>query len=147
MQISFRSIKTEDYEFLWRLHNAALKKYVEKTWGWNEDWQKQNFDKNFRVEDGRIVVYENRDIGFFWQIEKENELMLVSIRILPEYQNRGIGTKIIEDLIAAANKKNKNIRLQVLKINPARHLYERLGFVIKAATETHFVMERKSTNI
>jgi ribosomal protein S18 acetylase RimI-like enzyme len=146
VQIDFRPIKTEDYEFLWRLHNAALKKYIEKTWGWNEDWQRRNFEKNFHVEDGQIIVCENTDIGFYWLIEKENEILLASIRITPEYQNRGIGTKIIKDLIASTNKKNKNLRLQVLKVNPAKKLYERLGFVIKDETETHFIMEKKSTD-
>ena len=144
MQIDFRSIKNEDYEFLWRLHNAALKKYVEKIWGWNEDWQKQNFEKNFCVEDGQIIVFENTDIGFYWLIEKENEILLASIRITPQYQNRGIGTKIIKDLIASTDK---NICLQVLKINPAQNLYKRLGFVVKDETETHFVLEKKSTDI
>ncbi|HEX8288775.1 MAG TPA: GNAT family N-acetyltransferase [Pyrinomonadaceae bacterium] len=143
MKINFRAIVKEDYDFLWQLHNAALREYVEKTWGWNEDWQKQNFAANFNPGDGVIIVYENEDVGFLWKIEKGNEILLASIRILPEYQNKGIGTKIIKDLLASSNK---NVRLQVLKVNPARNLYARLGFVIKDETDTHFVMERKSTD-
>lgn len=143
MKINFRAVTENDYDFLWRLHNAALKDYVEKTWGWNEDWQSRNFAANFKPEDGSIIVYENVDVGFFWQIEKENEILLASIRILPEYQNKNIGTKIIKDLLSSSNK---NVRLQVLKVNPARNLYARLGFVIKDETNTHFVMERKSTD-
>lgn len=143
MKINFRAITENDYDFLWRLHNAALKDYVEKTWGWNDDWQSRNFAANFKPEDGSIIVYENVDVGFFWQIEKENEILLASIRILPEYQNKNIGTKIIKDLLSSSNK---NVRLQVLKVNPARNLYARLGFVIKDETNTHFVMERKSTD-
>ncbi|HLM00911.1 MAG TPA: GNAT family N-acetyltransferase, partial [Pyrinomonadaceae bacterium] len=72
--------------------------------------------------------------------EKKDETALVSIRLLPEFQNRGIGTKLIKDVLAASIAKNKPVRLQVLKINPARNLYERLGFEISGETGTHFLM-------
>ncbi len=143
MKINFRAVTENDYNFLWRLHIAAFQDYVKKTWGWNEDWQRHNFAANFKPSSAFIIVYENVDVGFFWQIEKKNEILLASIRILPEYQNKNIGTKIIKDLLASTNK---NVRLHVLKVNPARNLYARLGFVIKDETDTHFVMERKSTD-
>lgn len=138
MQISLRPIKTEDYEFLWQLHNAALKIYVEKTWGWDEDFQRNSFKENFNVENGQIVVVEGEDAGYFWTIEKENEILLASIRLLPEFQNKKIGTGLIKQLI---ENSRKPIRLQVLKVNPAQYLYKKLGFVIAGETETHFLMK------
>ncbi len=35
-----------------------------------------------------------------------------------------------------------NGRLQVLKVNPSRRLYERLGFSETGATDTHIILER-----
>jgi ribosomal protein S18 acetylase RimI-like enzyme len=137
MEISLRPIKNEDFEFLWRLHNAALKKYVEQTWGWDEEFQRKNFESNFKTDDGEIIVFAEQDIGFWWTVESETEILLSSIRLLPEFQNRGIGTKLIRQLLDGSGKP---VRLQVLKINPARHLYERLGFKITGATATHFLM-------
>jgi ribosomal protein S18 acetylase RimI-like enzyme len=137
MRIAFRQISFEDYEFLWRLHNAALKNYVEKTWGWNEEWQRANFKETFNSNDGEIIVVDKADAGFLCVVEKETETVLASIRLLPEFQNKGIGTRIIKNLLV---KSEKPVRLQVLKINPAKILYERLGFVIIGETETHFVM-------
>lgn len=140
MSITFREITSADFEFLWNLHNAALKDYVSETWGWNEEWQRENFTKNFNTADGEIIVFENKDIGYFWVIEKEREILLASIRLLPEIQNKGIGTQIIRNLIAEASKP---VSLRVLKVNPARKLYERLGFVIKEETKTHYLMKTK----
>ena len=137
MQISLRPVKPEDFEFLWRLHNAALKKYVEETWGWDEEFQRKNFEANFKIEDGEIIVFQGEDVGFWWKIEKENEILLASIRLLPEFQNKGIGTKLIKELIETSDKP---VRLHVLKVNPARRLYERLGFEITDEADTHFVM-------
>lgn len=140
MQINFRQITDDDLEFLWRLHNSALKDYVEQTWGWNEDWQRLDFIDKFNPAEGVIVVVDNIDAGFLRTIERETETVLVSIRLLPEFQNRSVGTEIIKNLL----KKSKNlVRLQVLKVNPARRLYERLGFKVYDETETHYKMMKK----
>ena len=140
MEVHFRAVKEADFEFLWRLHNAALKEYVRETWCWDEDWQRKNFLENFNTAYGEIIVFEGQDIGFCWVIEKEDEALLASIRLLPEFQNKGIGTVIIRNLL---DKTNKPVRLQVLKVNPARNLYERLGFKIVSETETHFWMRKE----
>jgi ribosomal protein S18 acetylase RimI-like enzyme len=137
MRFAFRSISAGDYEFLWRLHNAALKNYVEATWGWNEEWQKADFNNTFDPNNGEIIVVDGVDAGFLWIIEKETETLLVSIRLLPNFQNKGVGTRIIKNLLDTFEKP---VRLQVLKINPAKSLYERLGFETIGETDTHFVM-------
>lgn len=140
MQITFRQLKIKDFEFLWQLNNAALKKYITATWGWDEALQQKFFAESFNLDNGKIVVVDGRDAGFLWVSEKESEIVLVSIRLLPEFHNRGIGTKLIKDVLAAAQAKNKPVRLQVLKVNPARNLYEKLGFQVFGETETHFLM-------
>src|SRR5687767_14528099 len=120
MNISFRKIESEDFEFLWRLHNAALKDYVLQTWGWDEDWQRETFTKNFNLSNGEIIIFEGKDIGYFWVIEKESEILLASIRLLTEFQNKGIGSRLIKNLV---NKSSKPVTLRVLKVNPAQNLY------------------------
>lgn len=141
LEISFRQITFDDFDFLWRLHNAALREYVEKTWGWDEERQRRLFAESFDANNGEIIVIGGADAGYLWTAEREMETILVSIRILPEYQNRGIGKKIIEDVLV---KSKKPVRLQVLKINPAQNLYKRLGFETISETETHFLLKTKS---
>lgn len=140
-EINFRRIAADDFDFLWRLHNAALKEYVEKTRGWDENRQRRLFAESFDTNNGEIIVVKGADAGYLWTIVKETEMLLVSIRILPEHQNSGIGTKVIEDILT---KSKKPVRLQVLKINPAQNLYKRLGFEKVGETETHFLMKTKS---
>lgn len=137
MEAALRPILPADLEFLWRLHNTALRKYVEKTWGWDEEWQRERFREEFDPGHGEIIVVDGHDAGYWWTIEKPDEIVLASVRLFPEFQNRGIGTRLITDLIES---KDKPVRLQVLKINPARGLYERLGFRISSETETHYKM-------
>jgi len=75
-------------------------------------------------------------------LERDAELFISSIELLPECQNRGIGTHLIKTVIQDAEAKGKRVALQVLKVNPARQLYERLGFVMTGETATHILMAR-----
>ena len=139
-EIAFRSIKPNDLEFLWQLHNLTLKEYITQTWGWDEDWQWREFVRQFNPAIGKIIVVDGADAGFLWVSEKPTEIKLVSIRLLPQFQKLGLGTQVIRDLISNARAQSKCVILHVLKVNPARRLYERLGFAIAEELENHFLM-------
>jgi ribosomal protein S18 acetylase RimI-like enzyme len=66
---------------------------------------------------------------------------LVQIQIVPEKQGRGFGSTILEKLLADAVQANVPVSLSVLKANPARHLYERLGFRIVKEKAQAYDME------
>jgi ribosomal protein S18 acetylase RimI-like enzyme len=70
-----------------------------------------------------------REVGRILTKRTQESVLLVDISILPEFRNRGIGTKLIKDLFREATDSAKSIRLHVLASNAARRLYERLGFV------------------
>jgi ribosomal protein S18 acetylase RimI-like enzyme len=64
------------------------------------------------------------------------------IQIQPERQSRGVGTRVLKDIIAEAHRRRKPVRLRVgLKNERAFRLYERLGFRRVAQSETHNHME------
>jgi ribosomal protein S18 acetylase RimI-like enzyme len=46
------------------------------------------------------------------------------------------------NIIQQAQQKQHPVTLQVLKVNPARRFYERLGFVVEGEDDAHFKMRR-----
>lgn len=53
----------------------------------------------------------------------------IFVSVKNEYRNKGIGTKLMEEVIAWAKVKNyTRLELEVAHNNPALNLYERLGF-------------------
>src|SRR5207253_3370975 len=58
------------------------------------------------------------------------------------FQRKGIGTEVMKRLIGEANEFNLAARLNVVRINPARRLYERLGFRVTHEDDRKFYMKR-----
>lgn len=139
--IARRQGDTGDLDFLWQLHVLTMRDYAAQTWGWDQVWQEKRFRETLDPSRFEILELGDRAIGSLSVIEEEDHVFLRVIQIHPDWQNRGLGTRLISQVLARAREKNQPTRLQVLKVNPARALYERCGFAVTGETETHFLME------
>lgn len=120
-----------------------MRDYVDKTWGWDDNWQRERFDENFDPKRLQMIEYAGRSIGYVSIQRSGNEIILAAIEVAPEFQNQGVGTYLIQNLLGDSDESNLPAKLFVLKVNPARRLYERLGFECTGETPTHFVMKRE----
>lgn len=75
---------------------------------------------------------------------RDGALWIHTICIAPEHQRKGIGTEVIRSIVAEAINQTLPIRLSVLKVNPARALYERLGFKVIGESTYHLQMQFQS---
>ena len=137
---SLRAAASNDYDFLYDLKVATMKEYVAATWGWDDADQEESFRQRFKPDGWNIIVVDNQDVGALRVRRKEMEIHLVNIAILPQYQGHGLGSRIINSVLEEARDTDLPVTLQVLKVNPARGLYERLGFTVIGETETHYLM-------
>ena len=78
----------------------------------------------------RILVVEGEDAGMIKTVKHEDRWHLVQIQVQPAQQGKGIGARVIEQLINEARAATVPVLLSVLKVNPAKRLYERLGFQV-----------------
>ena len=142
-RVTLRPAGAGDMEFLWGLHQATMHEYVDRTWGWDAEDQRRRFVEGFDPGTLQVVERDGRAIGRLSVQHRPGEIFLASIEIAPELQNRGIATELIGEMCAEADRKRVPVGLSVLKVNPARRLYERLGFVCVEETATHYVMRRE----
>jgi ribosomal protein S18 acetylase RimI-like enzyme len=142
MKVTLRKAVPSDVEFLYRLHRTAMQTYVIQTWGrWDEAWQSQYFHQHFNPSACQVIELHGQEIGTMCVERRTTEIVLRSIEILPAYQGQGVGTELITALLDKAAQKGIPVTLQVLKVNAARRLYERLGFTIGGETSTHYLMK------
>lgn len=144
--LKLRNYTDKDYQFLYETKKNAYINYVTEIWGWNEEVQKEIFDKFVTREKEKIYIIQKDDknIGFYnYDIRENGDFDIQNICIIPEYQGKGIGTQILKDVLE--KHKDKNIHIQYFKQNPVGNLYRRLGFIPNGETQTHYQMIKISS--
>ncbi len=113
--IELRPANSDDFNFLYMLKKKTLKEYISKTWDWDEKWQKEYFFQNFKPELLKIITLSGKDIGCISILEETDLYFFSIIEILSKYQNQGIGTRLIKDLLSRSKKKIKQFIYKCLK--------------------------------
>lgn len=141
-RIQLRIATSDDLEFLWRVMEEAMRPHVERTWGvWDEAFQRERFERSTDPATHQLIELDGAPVGCQWVRYHADSRELVRIYLLQSAQNQGIGTLLMRRLLDEARRARQPLRLRVLKLNPAKDLYLRLGFAITGETETHYQME------
>jgi len=124
-----RPVDVTDSAALYSLHRATMGIYIEDVYGtWNEDVQQGFHVAWMQHKRAQAVEVSGHLVGVVDIEWREDDLHLARIEISPKLQNLGLGAEIIEGLIDLATSRARAVALDVFDVNPARHLYERLGF-------------------
>lgn len=140
--VALRPVAQRDFDFAFRLYCETMKGYSAAYVPWDEERQRVSLISQLQNAEVSIITLQDQDIGWQALLETDSSILLGHFYIDPHYQNRGIGTVVLGRLITAANAKAKPLELTVLKNNPARRLYERLGFSIVREDEMKYCMRR-----
>lgn len=136
-----RQATPDDYAFMRDVKLSGIRPYVEEIWGWDPVDQEDRFRESFAPDRQQLIRCDGQDVGMLELEDRDDCLFLAGIFIAAAHRSSGLGTKIIQDVQARAQLHGKPVRLRVLRPNPARRLYERLGFRLVEESETHFTME------
>jgi GNAT superfamily N-acetyltransferase len=94
-----RPATQDDYAFTYDLLVAAMKEYVDQTWGWEDSYQQERFCSKFDPATYQIIVLDGRDVGALSVVRNGHVLYLSEIQINPDYQRQGLGTAIVLNFI------------------------------------------------
>jgi ribosomal protein S18 acetylase RimI-like enzyme len=133
---TLRESKEDDFEFAFQLNKANMQKYVQMLRGWDDEAEREDMRRHFRSGSDQIIIVDGKDVGRLAVGRYPNRIELRHIEILSAYQGRGVGTAIIRDILEEARRMNLPVTLMVLNVNPARRLYERMGFRIVEEIDT-----------
>ena len=140
--VTLRTATVADAEFACGVVDRTIRLYAEKTF---ENWSVPDAHARTTADAaaGRLQIMEldGRPIGILKVERIDTHIQLHQLFILPEYQNRGIGSRLLEDLLAEARRIGLPVRLRVLRVNPAKNLYERYGFRVTSEEPERFYMQ------
>ena len=82
------------------------------------------------MESCSIVLLDDQRAGMIKVVRQPDFSKIVQLQIEPTLQGQGIGGALLTEVVADAKLKGLVVQLSVLKDNPAKRLYERLGFKV-----------------
>ena len=96
---------------------------------------------NYGYECSHVIICSGEKVGTLKYRVLADNIEIIQLHVHPENQGKGLGTMVMERVLGWSKEKHKKIELSVLKANPARLLYERLGFSITGEDEYEYFME------
>jgi GNAT superfamily N-acetyltransferase len=152
MNISLRPAAGEDTPFMYELYRSTRLEEL-AAWGWDAvqtaaflqfqfGAQQMHYQTQYPYATYEIICHAGQPIGRLILASTDQELRLVDIALLPPYRNQGIGTGLLHDILATAARTGRPVRLHVTAHNPARRLYERLGFTHVTTVGPYDLMEK-----
>ena len=142
MLYSLRHATDADKAWLEELRRAVYEPLFRATWG---DWDETRHQRHFAAtwQQGRIqlIEVEGQPMGMIQLYELDDCVEVAEIQILPEYQNQGLGTRLLVEVIDRARQQGRDVILSTGLMNAgALRLYERLGFEETERSETKVYM-------
>ncbi len=137
-QITLRPITPQDDEFLYRLYASTREEELAQV-GWTEaqksaflrmqfDAQTKQYTGNYPGAQLQIILCDGAPAGRLYVARWEKEIRIMDIALLPAYRGRGLGTTLLNQVLAEGQARGLPVTIHVERFNPARRLYTRLGF-------------------
>ena len=139
MELTKRKATSADVPFLLQLRRSTMSKHLEAS-----EMRVTDAEHMKRIElefeSAQVLELNGQRVGLLKAVRRGNDWQLLQIQLVPVLQGMGVGATLIRELLAEARSLGATVQLSVLKANPARRLYERLGFVVVGESEHSYRM-------
>ena len=146
--LQVRPVTNEDRDWLFSLHEQAHRELVERAYGpWEEEQQRGFFVPVVDDHDVFILSDGEQKVGAVYIGERDGDVWLELVEVLPEFQRRGYGTIALRWVVTHASERGIGTLLQVHRVNEdARRLYLSEGFSAAGETDTHHLLRKSAQN-
>jgi ribosomal protein S18 acetylase RimI-like enzyme len=131
--IALRDARPDDFAFFYATRQACFAAYV--TGAWDEAVHAAEFAEMTL----QIVEDDGTPIGYLAVKREPDHWFVEEIALVA--QNTGLGTRLLRAVMDGARAAGLPLRLSVREGNPARRLYERLGFRVARVEAPRIKME------
>lgn len=106
--------------------------------------QSAHYESNYTDTSFDVVLVDGEPAGRLIVARWAEELRIVDIAMLPQQRGRGVGGRLMGELLAEADERGVKAGIHVERANPAMRFYERLGFVPAGEHGVYLLMERQA---
>lgn len=106
--------------------------------------QDTHYRATFPAASYDLIVCGEQVLGRLYVDRGEDAWLVLDLALLPRHRGKGIGTRLLTQVQAGAAAAGKPVHLHVERFNPARRLYDRLGFHQVADEGVYLLLEWKA---
>lgn len=154
-QLSLRAIAPPDEVFLHQVY-ASTREAELALVDWSEadkqafvtmqfNAQHQYYQQAYRDKAFQIILLNDVAVGRLYLAYEPTEIRIVDIVLLPPYRNQGIGSHLLNAVLAEGQSRGVPVRIHVERYNPAQRLYFRLGFQLLEDKGVYLLLEKLPT--
>ena len=108
--------------------------------------QTRHYTTAYSGAEFQIIVAGDQPAGRLYVHRRPKEIRVMDIALLPEFRGQGVGTILMQELLAEGGRTSRSVTIHVEIFNPARYWYERLGFQPVAENGAYLLMEWRPAN-
>ncbi|PWK50750.1 GNAT family N-acetyltransferase [Pleionea mediterranea] len=149
-KVSLRKFSTDDIPFMRSLYASTRESELAMT-NFTSEEKKQFITQQFNAQLSHytqyycsdafyIIEYQGKSVGRLFVDYWKNEIRVVDIALMPDYRNLELGSYYFTQLFEEARQSNRTVTIHVEHNNPAKQLYERLGFKLKTQTNDIYLL-------
>ena len=143
MNLTSRQPAESDVPILMRLRRESMDKHLNAT-GASTSESDHLARLRYRFDCAEVLLQDANPVGLLKVSRDGQAWKVIQIQLVSELQGQGLGAKLLTQVIIEAVAAGASLTLSVLKANPARSLYERLGFVVESESEYEYNMRRQA---
>lgn len=136
-----RGARETDRDTYVELSHETLGRYARDLHGLTDNEIRAGLHDEFQPQLAIVIERGDERIGVIVVEERSSELWIDHMVIAPSAQGRGIGTALVGWVQHAAASTGAAVTLSVVDGNPARKLYQRLGFTVTRIEAPRTFME------
>jgi ribosomal protein S18 acetylase RimI-like enzyme len=149
---SLRRAVEGDREFLVGLYAGTREAELDLV-DWDEQTKRAFIEHQFAAQDDHyrtnypgatldVIEVDGEPAGRLYVHHGPNDIRIMDIALAPAFRGQGIGTELLASLIEEADESGRKLSIHVEMNNPARSLYDRLGFRPAGEHGIYVLMER-----
>jgi ribosomal protein S18 acetylase RimI-like enzyme len=150
--VRLRPVDDADRAFLVELYASTREEELAQV-EWPEGARETFVEQQFAAQDHHyranypgatldVIEVDGSPAGRLYVHRGPSDIRIMDIALAPGFRGRGVGTSLLRDLIAEADASARKLSIHVEMNNPARSLYDRLGFLPAGEHGVYVLMER-----
>ncbi|MBK8475359.1 MAG: GNAT family N-acetyltransferase [Opitutaceae bacterium] len=103
--------------------------------------QDHSYRHNYPGADFLVILVDATPAGRLYLHARPSEIRIMDIALLPAFRGLGFGSALLRRIQELGTASGRAVSIHVETFNPARRLYERLGFRPAGQTEVYLLLE------